>query len=239
MRIFPHVNVRTKARITAGIIRLLVGSLRLRFVLDDPAVVPTRLGRPGVYAFWHEMLLITVFTHAGLISPLISRSPDGEMITEVVRLFGGEAIRGSTNHDGRDRGGARALREMIRHGRERHIAITLDGPIGPIRQVPPGAIVLASRARMPIIPLGIAPACGRWFGKDSRLVCVPAPFCRTWVVAGRPIDVMPDLTKRDRDEQVRRVQAAMDDVQKRAESYAKGTARPRSWMPLGQIRSLY
>ena len=90
MRIFPRVNVRTKARIAAGIVRLLVGSLRLRFVLDDPAAVPERLGRPGIYAFWHEMLLIPAFTHGGLISPLISRSPDGDMITEVVRLFGGE-----------------------------------------------------------------------------------------------------------------------------------------------------
>jgi lysophospholipid acyltransferase (LPLAT)-like uncharacterized protein len=183
------------------------------------------------------MLLIPAFTHGGLISPLISRSADGEMITEVVRLFGGEAIRGSTNHDGRNRGGAGALREMIRHGRKRHIAVTLDGPVGPLRRVPPGVIVLASRAQMPIIPLGIAPARGRSFGKGARIICLPAPFCRAWVVAGKPIDVPGNLNRQDRAEQVRLVQAAMDDVQTRAEAYASGKTRPAGWASLREVRS--
>ena len=71
------------------------------------------------------------------------------MNVQVAHFMGHECVRGSTY-----RGGAAALAELARKGRDMHIAITPDGPRGPRRQLAQGPIFLASRLGLPIVALG-------------------------------------------------------------------------------------
>ena len=230
--------MKFKAQIAAATIRLLVGSLRFRFVVDDPDTAPQRMAGPGLYIFWHEMLLLPAYTHSREITPLISASRDGDLMDAVVRSFGGSIIRGSTDHGKTDRGGRRALREMLRQGKTRHLAIPVDGPIGPSRKVSPGAVFLASRSGMPIVPVGLAP---RWFvsfGPEGRKVNFPAPLCRAWIVLGKPIRIRPELPKSELRAAVESIQAAMDEVQSRAEKYVRTDWCGSKPMTLGEFRTL-
>jgi lysophospholipid acyltransferase (LPLAT)-like uncharacterized protein len=80
---------------------------------------------------------------------LISRHRDGELIQRIVARFGFQAIRGSST-----RGGALALRQLIRLGRSGvDLVVTPDGPKGPRQVVQPGVIQLARATGLPIVPL--------------------------------------------------------------------------------------
>ena len=57
----------------------------------------------------------------------------------------------------KDKGGARAIAEAVRLLRSgTAVCITPDGPRGPAEQVSPGAILIAQRAEVPILPYALA-----------------------------------------------------------------------------------
>jgi hypothetical protein len=80
---------------------------------------------------------------------LISQHRDGELIHRIVSRFGFRSVRGSTT-----RGGAAALRDLIRLGRSGvDLVITPDGPKGPRHVAQPGVVQLAQATGLPIVPL--------------------------------------------------------------------------------------
>lgn len=205
----------------AWLLRLWLVTLEIKFVLDERRAMQ-RGARPRLYLFWHEMLLLPAYAHARQgISVLVSRHHDGELIAQVVRLLGGRTIRGSTR-----RGGARAMREMIRRGRIGDVAITPDGPRGPRRVVQAGSVFLASRAGMALVPVGLAFE-DPWRVPSWDRMALPRPFSRARCVVGRAIEVPPDVPFEQLEGWRQRVQVAMDDVQARAEALVDGRAQPR------------
>ena len=80
-------------------------------VIAEEGVTPVLFGEkagPEIYCFWHQCVLpcTLYFRHSGAVI-LISRSFDGELITRILRLFGFDAVRGSSSR-GRARGPAGA-----------------------------------------------------------------------------------------------------------------------------------
>ncbi len=227
------------AKIAAAAIRIIGRSLRYRFVLDDLDAAPQRMHTPAIYVFWHDMLLLPAYTHGDQIMPLVSRSIEGSLLDEVIRSFGGQTIRGSTDHGGRNRGGRTALREMLRQGTNRHIGVPIDGPVGhPRRIVSRGVAWVASHGHMPIIPVGIATKVLHCFGHADRKLNLPLMFSRAWFVAGKPLKVPSNVPKSEFRAFVQKVQDALDDVQARAESYMRNgppSARP---LTLKRLRAL-
>src|SRR6185503_461126 len=73
-----------------------VGKTSLVFKIDHPAYFILRRKRsPLIYAFWHNCQVFLVYAHRGQwISPLVSRSKDGEYISQVLKRFGFIAVRG-------------------------------------------------------------------------------------------------------------------------------------------------
>lgn len=146
--------------------------------------------RRFIYAFWHQRQIFFTVTHRGdNLSVLVSRSADGEMIAETIRLCCDVAVvRGSST-----RGGSEAVRSMIealRCGRD--LAIAPDGPKGPSGEVKEGVMYLARKLGVPVLPVTNAQSRrlvlkGTW----DRLQ-IPLPFCRSAVVYGEPIGVGPD-----------------------------------------------
>jgi len=207
-------------------------------VLDDPDLAPQRLARPGIYTFFHEALLIVAYTHGRQITPLASRSRDGEIISSALRRLGGWSIRGSTDRDGTNRGGRVALRQMMRIARERHIGIPVDGPVGPRRSVSPGAILVAAHNAVPIIPVGIAAMPSLPIGPSRLPVLCPLPWSRAWFVVGRALRFRRRPDRQRRRYALRRLQKAMDEVQQRADWYARTGRSDAQAMDLQQVRAL-
>ncbi len=211
-----RLAISVSSYLASVFLKSLFGTTRIRFVVDDLQAVPQKRDMPGIYIFWHEMSLLPAYSHSHLFTSLVSESHDGELIARVLQRLGGNVIRGSTTH-----GRLRAFREICRLVDEHHMGIAADGPRGPTRRVPAGLIRAASVTGKPIVPIGIAFT--RYFlvGPKSCPIAFPKLFSKVWMVSGRPV-VVPPLSRPGRDEYRQKVQAAIDDVQSRAERLAAG-----------------
>lgn len=139
-----------------------------------------------IYAFWHQRQVYFTWAHRGVgAAVLVSRSKDGEMIAETMRLSNIGAVRGSSS-----RGGAAAVRELmevLQSGLD--IGITPDGPKGPAREVKDGAVFLAQKLGVPLLPITNALSRKLEIKKAWDRFQVPLPFGRAYVVYGEPIYV--------------------------------------------------
>ena len=161
---------------------------------------------------------------------LVSTHRDGELIAQTIRLLGGRAIRGSST-----RGGVAAVMTMLRDRRSRHLAITPDGPRGPRRVIQDGAIYLASRGQLPLVPVGYAVS-DAWRVPSWDRMILPKPGAAARAVAGAPIRVPPEATREELETYRQRVQDVMDDVQARAEDLAARRAVGSTLLTLREVR---
>ena len=107
-------------------------------------------GRHIILAFWHAQQLMVLAGYRGTRgNVLISQHQDGEIIARIIARFGHGVVRGSST-----RGGALALRELIRIGRSgADLVVTPDGPKGPRQVAKLGVVQLAKATGLPIVPL--------------------------------------------------------------------------------------
>ncbi len=202
-------------------------TIRIRWCGGEYAV-PCPSGRKSaIFVFWHERLLCFVYTHRGLKGRvLVSRSRDGEVVARLLAGLGFAPVRGSTQ-----RGGAEALRELLAVvGDGRDVGITPDGPRGPRRVFKAGAIYLASRSGLPIVPLSVSYR-GFWTLPSWDGFQLPHPFTRAVLRAGAPLQVPPDLDaagveawRRDLETALSRLTTETDE--RREELYRSGAPAP-------------
>jgi lysophospholipid acyltransferase (LPLAT)-like uncharacterized protein len=199
----------------AWMVRRLVSTVRFHFRYADPTLDPAvarRTGRRYIYAFFHEVMLFPAYYwNWPEMHILISDHADGEMITQVVRRLGFSVVRGSTT-----RGGARALRGMLRAVEAGHLCFTPDGPRGPRRHVHQGLIYAASRLGLPIVGAGMAFA-RPWRARSWDRFAVPRPFSTAACVTPEAVVVPPDADRDTlehyRQEVERRMQSATDEAE--------------------------
>ena len=146
-----------------------------------------------VAVLWHGRMAAAAPVFAGVNTViLVSMSGDGELANTTLERLGYRTLRGSSS-----RYGVRALksmREMLSGGGA--VAITPDGPRGPIHRVNRGAAFLARDSGLPIVPFGFAAASAARLNSWDRFL-LPLPFSRVQVVIGAPISVDPGATDED------------------------------------------
>src|SRR3990172_7496428 len=175
------------------VIKALAFTIRIE-VLHEERVRPFwEKDERFILAFWHGRLLMMPFCYHGKrIKLLISENKDGDLLARAMKRFGYDSIRGSTT-----RGGASAMREMIKAARESDIAITPDGPKGPRYIVQDGVIALARLAGVPIIPVTFGSSKKKVFGSWDSFN-LPYPFSRGAFMWGEPIYVSKDDNMEDK-----------------------------------------
>ena len=136
--------------IGASVIRALGRSMRLDSQSHEQVDALYRQGRHIILAFWHaQQLMVPIGYRGAEANVLISQHQDGEIIARIISRFGHRAVRGSST-----RGGALALRELIRLGRSgADLVVTPDGPKGPCQIAKLGVVQLAKATGLPIVPL--------------------------------------------------------------------------------------
>lgn len=215
MKISHPIAIKAASLLGSWFLRLWLNTQDYWFCFEHPESDPNWTRRRNIYLFWHEMMLFPLGTHCGPdFSILVSRHRDGELITQVMRMFQGKTVRGSTS-----RGAVSGLLGMMRNQPSRHLGITPDGPRGPRRVVQDGAVYLASRTGMALIPAGYA-FDGCWRAGSWDKMALPRPFRRAVCVAGGPVIVPGDLDREGIESCRGRLQDAMDRVQERAEKFA-------------------
>jgi len=219
MKIRHPLLIKAMGFAIGWLVQLWIGTLRYRYRPMGANLDPNQPRFQGryLYAFWHENILVPAY-HYGRrdIHVLISEHADGQMIAEACRHLGFRVVRGSAT-----RGGARAVRQMVRRSRSAHLAITPDGPRGPRRQIQPGVVYLAALTGLPIVPFGIAFE-RAWRMNSWDRFAVPWPWSGAVCVTAEPIHIPPDIRKDQLEIYRRRVQEAMDAVSEAAERIIRG-----------------
>jgi lysophospholipid acyltransferase (LPLAT)-like uncharacterized protein len=175
--------------LTFWVLRGLCLTLRLTLLGEEKGRKILDQGQPLLVAIWHGRLLY--FLHLYMqryrrfpVTVLVSRSRDGEFISQVSKWGGVHTTRGSSR-----RGGSQALLEIIRQVRAGTLAMfTPDGPRGPRYRVQPGIVTVAKKTAAPIVPVTYNARWKRVMKSWDRFV-VPLPFSRVVVVCGDPIYV--------------------------------------------------
>ena len=147
-------------------------------------------------AFWHSRIGLSPacwpLDRAQPAKALISLSPDGQFIAKAVARQGIPAIRGSSsNKDKADRakGGSQALRDGLRQLKIGGLAITPDGPRGPMREMAEGLPLLAKLSKAPVLFIGLSCNPAIRLNSWDRAI-LPLPFGRGAIVWD--VDRYPD-----------------------------------------------
>jgi lysophospholipid acyltransferase (LPLAT)-like uncharacterized protein len=199
-------------------IRAWMSTLDYRALFYDQSVdgiYPT--DRPRIYVFWHEYILVPLYLRANCnLTMLLSKHRDADVLYRVAYHMGLECVRGSTYG-----GATEALLELSRRGKHMHMAITPDGPRGPRRRLAQGAVFLASRLQMPIVPLGIG-IDRPWRTPTWDKFAVPRPGSRARAIVGPQIYVPQDLDRAQIELHRQGVERLLNQLSDEAERWAVG-----------------
>ncbi len=203
-------------------VRAWMATMRYEAVLEDPDCDPARgVGGPKILVHWHEYLMTPFYLRANCnIAVLTSRHRDADILESITKYSGFACVRGSTN-----RGGTAALKELLERGRQQHMVITPDGPRGPRRQFAAGAVFLASKLGLPIVPIGFAYD-SAWRMKSWDKFAIPKPFSTVRVNMGSAIYVPPKLSRPELEAQRIAIEAKLEQVTQVAESWAAERKSP-------------
>ncbi len=114
---------------------------------------------------------------------MISHHSDGEGIARMVNHLGVESIRGSSS-----KGGVKALIGAIKELRENNVAITPDGPRGPIYSVADGIIALGQKTNSEIYYFSYT-ATKYWQLKSWDKFIIPKPFGTIEFYVSEPFNI--------------------------------------------------
>ncbi len=186
-----HIVSRVAGWSTARLISSYLRTLQVHMTYELPECHYGLTKENCIYCTWHENLFLSSYVgayHGAHV--LVSESRDGAYLGHGLENLGFGTVRGSST-----RGAVRALRQMVRSGDKTHVAITPDGPRGPRQHFQQGAVYLASRTGMPLVPVAFAFDRPWRFRSWDRMV-MPRPFSRAVCYGGTPIHV-PQKCKAD------------------------------------------
>ena len=217
----PPLLTRFGGYLAASAIHSWMQTLDYRALFYDRCADPIgEHQQPRIYVFWHEYILLPLYLRGNCdLAMLLSRHRDADILERVAYHLGFDCVRGSTN-----RGSIAALRELSRRGKHMHLTITPDGPRGPRRRLAQGPIYLASKLRIPLVPLGIGYD-RPWRANSWDRFAIPRPFSRGRAIMGPSITIPPNLSRSETENCRQRVENLMNHMTNEAEVWAKSGSR--------------
>ena len=193
-------------------ISLLLKSLRMNYRNKEHFDELLGSKKNFVLAFWHGSMLVPWYINRRRnFSALVSRSKDGTLLEKILCKWNYEVIRGSSNDGGSE--ALNILLEMAVSGRP--VAITPDGPKGPRHKLKAGAVVVARKAGIPLILLGVG------FKEKRHLKSwdhfeVPKFFTSVNLVFSDPICIDSTLSYDETSELIKTCEGKLNELQKEA-----------------------
>lgn len=174
--------------VLAAWMRFCLATIRWTWEGREHAEAVWAAGGGVLCTFWHSRIgLSPACWPLDLAQPakaLISLSPDGQFIARAVALQGFPAVRGSSaNKDKADaaKGGSRALRDGLKQLKVGALALTPDGPRGPMRVMAEGLPLMARMSGAPVLFIGMSCRPAIRLNSWDRAV-LPLPFGRGAIV---------------------------------------------------------
>jgi lysophospholipid acyltransferase (LPLAT)-like uncharacterized protein len=189
-----------------------------RFIME-PADAYDRIEMPVIAAMWHGQHFMIHFAKRpqDRAASLVSRSRDGEFNAIVLRHLGVRAIRGSgaRGRDIRKKGGAQAMRAMLRALDDGEMVVmTADTP-KISRICGQGIVTLAQLSGRPIVPVAVVTS--RRIDFDSwDKASIGLPFGRGAMVLGDQIRIPREADEQTLESLRKTVERELDRVHERA-----------------------
>ncbi|MDA0856504.1 MAG: lysophospholipid acyltransferase family protein [Proteobacteria bacterium] len=164
--------------------------------------------QPFIICAWHHDIYFSSWLLKDFeLTALISSSKDGEYINQILSGFGFRAVRGSST-----RGGIGAMKQLVRCLKDGNaVAITPDGPQGPIHKIQEGIVALAKMTGVPIIPWRYeASSCWKLNSWDSHKI--PKPITKIKSVFGQPLYVPKSASSSDFGKYCQQLEMLMNDL---------------------------
>jgi lysophospholipid acyltransferase (LPLAT)-like uncharacterized protein len=194
---------RAAAWLIFAMIRTVSATLRYR--RDDRSnFIQVATPGPAIYCVWHNRLALCMPAYWDYVkkrnktpgmAAMVSASRDGGFLTGILECFGVQPVRGSSS-----RRGPQALLELTTWAERGYdLAITPDGPRGPLYVVQDGVMSLAQLTGLPIVPVSYYV---KWKirVKSWDRFQIPLPFSHCEVIYEKPIFVPRAATDAEREE---------------------------------------
>jgi len=181
------------------------------FVFNKPA---------KIISFWHgrQLLIPLVYwSHRShiknIVQSLISLHSICRLIAFIVGLLGLKNVACSSSRGGKE--ATLTLIERLKLGDS--VALTPDGPKGPISKSKPGILKLAATTGAPIYPLSYS-ADRFWQFRSWDKMILPKPFARVEVVVGRKMIVTEQLSDGNIERLLNEVDERLNEAEREADS---------------------
>lgn len=204
--VVPH-SAKWYQRLAAALIFLLVRAVSATTRYQWLGVNDLPLAeqpRPAIFCIWHNRLALCLELYRlrvrnvgslRRLAAMVSASKDGGLLASVLERNGVEPVRGSTSRRGRQ-----ALLELTTWAERGYdLAITPDGPRGPLYVVQDGVTSLAQLTGLPVIPVSYQTSWKIHLKSWDRFQ-IPLPFARCVVRFGEPLLVPREATDAQREE---------------------------------------
>ena len=176
----------------AGVVLLLRWTCRVK-VGHDPRVALRKEGKPYVYSILHAHQIAAAINRERGTAAMVSQSGDGQLVAPAFHAIGIVTKRGSSNGQGRSRGGAEALSGLVDHVHDGQPAlIAVDGPRGPRGRVRKGIASLAQQTGAAVLNVVLVPRRRIVMPKAWDRFQVPLPFTCVDAYFAEPIIAKED-----------------------------------------------
>ena len=184
------------------LIRTVSATLRYRWT-DRSNYIKVPIPGPAIYCVWHNRLALCMpayysyvkkYRNTSGMAAMVSASKDGGFLAGILECFKVQPVRGSSS-----RRGPQALLELTTWAEGGYdLAITPDGPRGPLYVVQEGVMALAQLTGLPIVPVSYH-ANWKIRVKSWDRFQIPLPFSRCEMIYEKPIYVPREATDAERE----------------------------------------
>ena len=169
-----------------------------------------------IYTFWHGRMLYFPYLYRFQNKHHILASPskDGEIIGNLLKIYGFNIVWGSTFKKG-----AKALLNLIRVIKNGDsVVLIADGSRGPAFKAQDGAIKIAKLTGIPIVPMTYSVSRKKVLSSWDRFV-IPYPFSKIAVKYGEPVYVPPDADDEVMELKRQELEKKLNDITEFADKY--------------------
>ncbi len=193
----------------------LCKTLRIRYKNKKVVDVLNKENQNFVLAFWHQTMLISWYVNRNKnFAALTSKSKDGDLLARQLKHWKYEVVRGSSS-----KGGDVALAIMVDLAKNGYsIAITPDGPRGPVNKFKAGAVITAKKGKIPIVLMGVGIKSKKKLNSWDKFQ-IPNPFSEVQIIYSDPIWIDSNLSFDETSKSIEECEKKLNELQLEAEKF--------------------
>ncbi len=187
---------------------ILCKTLRINFKNQNVIEELDKKKSNYVLAFWHGSMLVSWYIHRRRdLVALISKSKDGDLLSNLLKFWDYNVVRGSSTE-----GGEIALGILIDYAKNnKSVVITPDGPKGPRHKLKAGAVITAKKGAIPLILMVVGFKHKKYLNSWDKFE-IPSPFSETNIIYSDPIYIDKDLSYEETSEIINKSEEILNNL---------------------------